>query len=128
VLQPGGKIHAFEAQRMIFNMLAGSVALNALENIVCHNVAIGDREGSIELPQFDYFRELNFGSVELGDEQRERLTQQRGHDPKKIEHVPLRTIDGFGFENVALIKIDVEGMEMQVLPRELSDRIQLKVQ
>ena len=31
------KIRAFEAQRQIFNMLCGTVALNGLSNIFCHN-------------------------------------------------------------------------------------------
>ncbi|WP_448204850.1 FkbM family methyltransferase [Azospirillum sp. sgz302134] len=110
-----GKVHAFEAQRIIFNMLAGSVALNGITNIHCHNMAVGDREGSIPLPQFDYDRPLNFGSVELGPVQREPLSQERRYDAEQAEDVPLTTIDRFAFSRVGLIKIDVEGMEMAVL-------------
>jgi FkbM family methyltransferase len=112
---PSGKVHAFEAQRIIFNMLAGSVALNSLTNVFCYNMAVGEREGSLEMPQFDYSKPLNFGSVEFGPEQCEQLDQQRGDDPRLIEFVPLTTIDRFEFEDVALMKIDVEGMEMEVL-------------
>ena len=50
---PKGKVHAFEAQRVIFDMLCGSVALNGLTQVFCHHVAVGDREGVIEVPQFD---------------------------------------------------------------------------
>jgi FkbM family methyltransferase len=110
-----GKIHAFEPQRLIFNMLAGSVALNALTNVFCYHMAVGDREGTIELPQFDYAQTLNFGSIEFGPEQREPLDQPRGHDPVRVEYVPLTTIDRFALERVDLMKIDVEGMEMHVL-------------
>lgn len=39
----------------------------------------------------------------------------RGHDPKKTEFVDLAPIGRFRFSNVRLMKIDVEGMEMQVL-------------
>lgn len=111
----GGKIHAFEAQRNLFNMLAGSVALNGHTNIHCHNMAVGDREGTIPLPQFDYDQPLNFGSVELGPVQSEPLSQERRNDPARAEEVPLTTIDRFAFQRVGLIKIDVEGMEMAVL-------------
>jgi len=112
---PYGKIHAFEPQRIIFNMLAGSVALNSLTNVFCHHMALGDREGKLEIPQFNYSRALNFGSIEFTAEQREPLTQRRRHDPRRIEYVPLSTLDRFEFDYVHMIKIDVEGMEMQVL-------------
>jgi FkbM family methyltransferase len=112
---PGGKVHAFEPQRIIFNMLAGSVALNALSNLYCYNMAVGDREGSVEIPQFDYAKPLNFGSIEFGPEQREPLDQPRGHRPELLEKVPLTSLDRMGFDDVGLIKIDVEGMEMEVL-------------
>jgi len=112
---PKGKVHAFEPQRFLFNMLAGSVALNSLLNVYCHNMAVGDREGQVEVPQFDYGRPLNFGSIEFSGEQREKLTQERGHDASRMEFVPLTTLDRFRFERVDLLKVDVEGMELQVL-------------
>lgn len=109
------RVHAFEPQRIICNMLAGSVALNGLSNVWCHNVAVGDRMDRIEIPQFDYNQTLNFGSIEFGPEQREALTQQRAHDPTRVEFVPLVTIDSFGFARADIMKIDAEGMEMAVL-------------
>ena len=112
---PGGRIHAFEPQRVLFNMLAGTMALNSLTNVYCHNVAVGDRIGEIEVPQFDYHRPLNFGSIEFGPRQREPLTQERGCDPARFETVPLTTLDRFAFPRADLIKIDAEGMEHQVL-------------
>ncbi|MGB8167968.1 MAG: FkbM family methyltransferase [Chthoniobacteraceae bacterium] len=110
-----GRVHAFEPQRIIFQMLAGSVALNSLTNVFCHHLALGDREGRLEIPQFDYAQPLNFGSIEFTATQHEPLTQPRGHDPQSVEYVPLTTIDRFEFPQVHLMKIDAEGMEMQVL-------------
>ncbi len=98
-----------------FNMMAGSVALNALLNVYCYNMALGDSEGQVEIPQFDYTKPLNFGSVEFTVDQREPLTQKRAHDPDRVEHVPLTRLDRFGFEKLDLLKVDVEGMEIQVL-------------
>jgi len=112
---PKGKVHAFEAQRVIFDMLCGSVALNGLTQVFCHHVAVGDREGMIEVPQFDYDKRMNFGSVEFGGVQRERLDQARGHDALRREYVRMAALDGFGFDRVDLMKIDAEGMELEVL-------------
>jgi len=115
IVGPLGKVHSFEPQRIIYNMLAGSVALNSLTNVYCYNAALGDHEGTIELPQFDYSRPLNFGSIEFGPVQREQLEQVRAHDPTRVEFAPLTTLDHLGWERVDLIKIDVEGMEIEVI-------------
>lgn len=108
-------VHAFEPQRILFNMLSGSVAINSLTNIYLHNAAVGAIEGRVELPQFDYERPLNFGSIEFGPTQREPLTQMRGNDPSRIETVPLITIDSLELSRVDMMKIDVEGMECEVI-------------
>jgi hypothetical protein len=63
---PRGRVYAFEPQRLIYYMLAGSVALNSLTNVHCFNVAVGDHEDLIDVPQFDYSKPMNFGSVEFG--------------------------------------------------------------
>ncbi|WP_269715889.1 FkbM family methyltransferase [Caulobacter sp. NIBR2454] len=115
MLDGRGVYHCFEAQRILFNMIAGSVALNGYTNIFCHHTAVGDGEGSIEIPQFDYNQALNFGSVEFGGAQNERLSQERGQDPDKREFVPMRALDSYGFPRVDILKIDVEGMEDRVL-------------
>jgi FkbM family methyltransferase len=115
VVGPEGAVHAFEPQRIIFNMLCGSVALNSITNLYCYNMAVGDRQESIEIPQFDYTQPLNFGSIEFGPTQCEVLSQPRRHDPNRVEFVPLTTLDHFAFKRVDLMKIDAEGMELQVL-------------
>lgn len=112
---PRGRVYSYEAQRMIYYMLAGSVALNSLTNVHCFNAAVGDHEGSIDLPQFDYSKPMNFGSVEFGPTQKEQLPQERTYDPAVAEKVPLTTLDKLDLPRVDLIKIDVEGMEAQVL-------------
>lgn len=109
------EVHAFEPQRIIFNMMCGSVALNGWLNVRCYNVALGRGPGQVEVPQFDYNKALSFGSVEFGPEQREQLSQARAHVAARVEYVELRTLDSYNFPRIDVLKIDVEGMELAVL-------------
>ena len=38
-------VHAVEAQRQIFHMLCGTMALNGLDNVRCYRAAVSDRAG-----------------------------------------------------------------------------------
>ena len=108
----GGLVHAFEPQREIANMICGSLALNSISNAIVHTVCVGDSTDPVDLPRFDYHQPMNFGSIEFGAEQREVLTQTRLNSTEKVAQV---RIDDFSFTNVKFIKIDVEGMEEDVL-------------
>ena len=110
-----GVIHSFEAQRIVFYMLAGNIALNSLENVYCHHLAVGAAPGEIQIPQFDYGKPLSFGSVEFGAEQREQIGQVRRQDPSRQEYVRLVSIDSLAYPAVHFMKVDVEGMELDVL-------------
>ena len=112
---PKGKVHAFEAQRIVYYMLAGNIAMHSIENVYCHHLAVGASKGRIQIPIFDYAKPLSFGSVEFGAEQREQIGQQRIDDPTRQEHVNLVAIDELAYPAVHLMKIDVEGMELDVL-------------
>jgi FkbM family methyltransferase len=101
---PAGLVHAFEPQRRNFLMLAGNVALNALENVVCHQKAIGDANGEITLPSLPPpDMNFNYGAVPI--------SQGSGTG----EVVPLVTLDSLKLATCRVIKIDTEGMEPQVL-------------
>ena len=110
-----GTVHSFEPQRLMFQMVCGSAALNSMTNIHCHNAAVGAEPGRIEVPQYDYFQPKNFCSIEFGAEHKEPHHKQRCSDPDRIEYVPRVTIDGFGWPSLHVMKIDTEGMEFEVL-------------
>ncbi|MDB5803040.1 MAG: FkbM family methyltransferase [Betaproteobacteria bacterium] len=110
---PRGLVHAFEAQRAMFHMLAGNVALNGLENIHCHHMAVGARAGSARIPRIDYHQRGSFGSLELNRETQSDLGQQALGG--EFEEAPMDTIDAMNLARVDMIKIDVEGMEAEVL-------------
>jgi len=106
-----GALYAFEAQPVIANMLAGSVALSQRTNIQVHNMALGRFDGTIEVPRYRYDAPMEFGSVEMST-QMERLHQT----PQPVPYrVPMIKIDSLGLDHVDFIKIDVEGMELDVL-------------
>jgi FkbM family methyltransferase len=114
-LRGRGRVYSYEPQRLLFQMICGSLALNAMTNVFCMNEAVGAAPGKVAVPQFDYFKPMNFGSVEFGAEQRETLDQVRGDDPAKTEFVPVSTIDHLDLVDVHVIKIDAEGMELEIL-------------
>lgn len=107
-----GKVFAFEPQRPIYNILVGNVAINSLYNVYCYQLAVGDKPGKIEIPQYDYSKSMDFGAVEFGSQQRYPVDQQR---MKSVEWAQMVTLDGLNFPKADMIKIDVEGMEQQVL-------------
>ncbi len=60
-----GKVLAFEPQRMIFNALAGTVALNDLDNVFVHNLGLSDNESFAVMPEVNYAKPADFGMVSL---------------------------------------------------------------
>lgn len=99
---PSGRVLAFEPQRIVFQMLCANVALNGLLNVDCRHTAVGSRRGSIVVPELDFGRPDNFGGVSLPGA------------AAGLE-VPCETLDGLQVPDVKLLKIDVEGMELDVL-------------
>ena len=101
---PAGTVHAFEPQRRLFQMLSGNVALNALPGVFCHQAAVGDKMGAIELPPLPPPEtNFNFSAVSI---------MEGGAGG---ERVPLVTLDSLNLARCSMVKIDVEGMETLVL-------------
>jgi FkbM family methyltransferase len=102
---PSGRVLAFEPQRIPFYSLCANVVLNNLDNVVCHQAAVGEVAGSLAVPELDYWAENNFGGMEL--------TRDFSH--RRTYTVPLLKIDDLRLDNCHFMKIDVEGMERKVL-------------
>lgn len=111
----GGVVHAFEAQRIVYYMLAGNVALNSLENVYCNHCAVGGAPGELALPRIDYGVPTSFGSLELGEGQQREAIGQNPDWQGSSEKVAVVSVDSLRLPRADLLKIDVEGMEMQVL-------------
>ena len=98
-----GQVWAFEPQRLVFQLLAGNVALNSLTNVRCLQNCLGDVDGqTVNVPVLDVNTVNNWGGLELGN-------YAEGEPVRQI------TIDSLGLSGCHFFKIDVEGMELQVL-------------
>jgi FkbM family methyltransferase len=105
-------VHAFEAQRVIAYMVCGTLALTSVENAIMHHLAVGETEGEIDLPKFDYRQVSSYGSVEFGAERKEFIGQPRLTSTEKVRQVSL---DSMQWAGVRLMRVDVEGMEEAAL-------------
>jgi FkbM family methyltransferase len=84
-------------------MLCANVALNTLDNVVCHHAVADEANGRITMPKLpDPATRRNWGHMPV-------TTAEAGDEVKVI------TIDSLKLERCNLIKIDVEGMETRVL-------------
>ncbi len=97
-----GAVFAFEPQRIVFQTLCANIALNQLVNVVTCQQGLGRQFGEMVLPNVDPRLENNFGGLSL-------LTEGDG------EKVGIVTIDSLGLQRCNLIKVDVEGMEEEVI-------------
>ena len=100
-----GHVVALEPQRLLYYCLCGNVVMNNLNNVDCRQAAAGAAAGLLSVPELDYDAEQNFGGLDLRHEYTGLATY----------NVPVTPIDDLGLQRCNLIKIDVEGMEKEVL-------------
>ncbi|MGF1275942.1 FkbM family methyltransferase [Acetobacter pasteurianus] len=105
-----------EAQERIFYALAGNVALNNCFNARVLNLALSDTQQPINIPVPDYCSAGSFGSLELREtSHNEYIGQTINYSSDSLTEVACQTIDSFNLPRLDLLKIDVEGMEIEVL-------------
>lgn len=99
----GGAVLAFEPQRLVFQTLCANVAINSLKNVHCYWAAAGAGTGEIRVPELNPDSSANFGGLSLG----------KSHDGLAV---PCMMLDSFlWLPRLRLLKIDVEGMESEVI-------------
>jgi len=99
---PGGSIIAIEAQRILHQVLCANIALNGIRNVRTLQAGAGRERATARAPHIDFSGGGNFGGV--------ALTPAGAGEP--VDIIP---IDEIAIEACHFIKIDVEGMESDVL-------------
>lgn len=103
-----GAMYAFEPQRTTFYALCGNVFANNLKNVFCFQRALGSERKLVTIPDIDYDFPGNYGAYSL--------VTSTAFDAVPIKvPVEMNMLDDFGLPACDLLKVDVEGMEGDVL-------------
>ena len=106
---PEGQIYAFEPHPIAFELLKLNIEQNELPNIKPFDVALSDTKGTLHVPKavLNDVENPEQLSLSIGSE-----VASKDADSVDIKLVPL---DQCKMDRCDLIKIDVEGMELNVL-------------
>jgi FkbM family methyltransferase len=109
-----GEVLAFEAQERIFYSMVGNIVINNLFNATGRWCALGETCGQILIPVPDYLTPSSFGSLELQYTSNSENIGQK-IDMGRLQPVQMISIDSLNLPRLDFLKLDVEGMEGQVL-------------
>jgi FkbM family methyltransferase len=109
---PAGHVFAFEPQPRIFQLLATNCVLNHATNARLFHAGCGATTGEIRISEIPYEVDVNYGALSL-----ETLSKAaEAMSAPATRTVPILKLDDvFDRDTLKLIKIDVEGMELDVL-------------
>lgn len=111
-----GVVVAFEAQERIYYALAGNIAINNCFNARAYHAAVTTEPGIMKMPKPDYLSPASFGSLELRKrENTEFIGQPVDYSENMMVDVQTTSLDTFNFPRLDLIKMDIEGMELDAL-------------
>lgn len=101
-----GQVISFEPQKLVYYQLCGNIILNGHNNITAYNIALSDEVNVLKMENLQYHseRDINIGNAHLD------ACYDNGYNL-----VNVNTLDSFNFENVSVLKIDVQGYEPRVL-------------
>lgn len=101
-----GRVVAFEPLQSNFQMLCANLTLNGLDHVEPVHMAVGRETGTVQVPRAGLMNIGNQGAFSLKDPLPDDAT---------LDTVPMTTVDALTLESCHFIKIDVEGMEEEVL-------------
>ena len=103
-----GCLYAFEPQRLVFQMLCANMAINSLTSALCIQGGLGSKPSRVAAQELDPTEANNFGSYSL-------LGSSASGDDLVGDSIEISTLDSYQVPSCKLIKIDVEGMEHEVI-------------
>lgn len=98
IVKERGKVLAFEAHPRTFSYLKSNVKDNRCTNVLCRNVALGDKQELVAISDY-YASDLN-------------AIEEEG-----VFQVPMMTLDHLlkDIDRIDLLKLDIEGSELAAL-------------
>lgn len=105
-----GLVLAFEPQERIYYALAGNIALNNLFNARAFHKAMGREPAMTSMPAPDYQVPGQFGGLSLNGD-----GSDIGQPTGTRAVVEMLSIDSLKLPRLDFLKVDVEGMELDVL-------------
>ena len=112
---PQGHVYAFEPQRKVYRELRRNIELNGMGNITALRFAVGAETRIVAMNPPETIDDMAFvdgnRTIPVGT----ALSEGGVAVGSGGDRAEMRPLDSFGFENVSLIKIDVEGFEDEVL-------------
>jgi FkbM family methyltransferase len=110
-VRPDGVVVAFEPHPESYHRIAEHVQLNELANVIVRNVAVGEASGE---RGFTYPIDRGYGSAEPGI--KAKLEAIGGTRDLRLPVIALDDeIAGHSLPEPDFVKVDVEGMELEVL-------------
>jgi len=111
-----GRVLAYEPQERLFYALCGNIALSNSFNVSAFNFAVGAECGTSKIPVPNYHKPASFGSLELRKTpSTEYIGQSISYNPRDMADIPIISLDSLRLTRLDFLKIDVEGMELEVL-------------
>jgi FkbM family methyltransferase len=107
------QFEAFETQRIVYYQLCANTFLNRLSNVYAHNVGLSNEKRITNYVLPNYAEETNIGAFSIDFDT--RLKDYEVKSEGVTERMIIIPLDAMQYEKVRLIKMDVEGHELQVL-------------
>ena len=118
-LGESGRLIVFEPFRVTSQFLAGNIAINGLGNVKVQNFGVGSKFESVTVQAPSFKRFSNLGAMRIKAQQKAELVSLAYEGFERIDIVPLDGLDwsgeGVEIKRVDMLKIDVEGMEIEVI-------------